>query len=138
MLLFVTVQVAPATEMDMTGRWQVQFTFAGRSDMHLIFDAHTKGSATFLLLDSAPDSKPETSPRAATWLQTTNDRVGFSGEVELPIGTCCREVGTLVFKGKFDSNNSVSGKVIFIGSATDEENPIGFRSMIGTFAATRR
>src|SRR5215213_5422831 len=124
-------------EKDLTGRWRVKFTFAGRTEMNLILDAQAKGAGTFLLLDTAADSKPETSPRPAAWLQTTNDRVGFSGEVELPIGTCCRETGTQIFKGKFASDNSLSGKVIFVGSTEEEENPIGFRAMIGTFTATR-
>jgi hypothetical protein len=105
--------------------------------MNLIFDSQTNQCGTFLLLDTAPDSKPEASPRPATWLETTNDRIGFSAEVELPIGTCCRETGTLIFKGKLESNRSMSGKVIFVGSTEEEENPIGFRAMIGTFTATR-
>ena len=137
LLLFGTAQAITPAEMDLTGRWQVKFTFAGRTDMNLILDAQAKGSGTFLLLDTAPDSKPETSPRPAAWLQTTNDRVSFSGEAEIPFGTCCRETGTLIFKGKFGSNNSLTGKVIFAGSTEEEENPIGFRAMIGTFTATR-
>jgi hypothetical protein len=137
LLLFVNGQAASPAEKDLNGRWQVKFTFAGRADMHLAFDAQAKGSGTFLLLDTAADSKPETSTRPAAWLQTTNDRVGISGEVELPIGTCCRETGTLILKGKFGSNNSLAGKVIFVASTEEEENPIGFRAMIGTFTATR-
>lgn len=135
-LLSMSIHAAPA-EMQLTGRWQVKFTFAGRTDMHLILDAKTGGSATFLLLDTTDNGKPEATPRTAAWLQTTNDRLGFSGEVELPFGTCCRETGTVIFKGKFGSNDSVSGKVIFVGSTEEEENPIGFRAMIGTFTATR-
>jgi|ERR1041384_2302618 hypothetical protein len=136
LLSCVTTQAAP-TEIQLTGRWQVKFTFAGRSEMNLILDAKSGGSGTFLLLDTAPDSKPEAAPRTAAWLQTTNDRVGFSGEVELPIGTCCRETGTLIFKGKFGANGSLTGKVIFVASTEEEENPIGFRTLIGTFIATR-
>ena len=126
-------------EPEVAGRWQVKFTFAGRTEMNLIFEAKDKGDATFLLLDTAPDSKPETSPRPATWTQTTNNRMSFSGEVELPIGDCCRETGTLLFKGKLtpDKSNSLSGKVIFIASTEDEENGVGFRTMAGTFTATR-
>ena len=124
-------------EKDLTGRWQVKFTFAGRTEMNLILNAQAKSAGSFLLLDTAEDSKPESSPRPAAWLQTTNDRVGFSGEVELPIGTCCRETGTLIFKGKFGSKNSIAGKVIFVGSTEEEENPIGFRAMIGVFTAAR-
>jgi hypothetical protein len=139
LLLFLTNQVMPQTaaEKSLAGRWRVKFTFAGRTEMNLILDAQTKGAGTFLLLDTAADSKPEASPRPAAWLETTNDRVGFSGEVELPIGTCCRETGTLIFKGKFASNNSLSGKVVFVGSTEEEENPVGFRALIGVFTATR-
>lgn len=122
---------------ELTGRWRVKFVFAGRSEMNLVFDSRAKNSGTFRLLDTGPDSQPETSPRPAAWSQTANDRVGFSGEVELPIGDCCRETGTLIFKGKFASSNSVTGKVIFVGSTEEEENPIGFRALIGTFTANR-
>ena len=128
--------VTPA-EMDLTGRWQVKYVFAGRREMNLIFDSQPKNAATFLLLDTAEDSKPEAASRPAAWSQTTNDRVGFSGEVELPIGDCCRETGTLIFKGKFKSNDLVTGKVIFVASTEEEENPIGYRALIGTFTATR-
>ena len=140
LLLFVATYAVPQTpphENTLNGSWHIKFTFAGRSEMNLIFNANEKSVGTLLLLDTAPDSKPELSPRPAAWLQTTNDRFGLSGEVELPIGTCCRETGTLVFKGKFASNNSISGKVVFIGSTEEEENPIGFRAMVGTFVATR-
>lgn len=139
LFLFVLTQPAFARppQMSLSGRWQVKFTFAGRSEMNLIFHADEKGSGTFLLLDTAPDSKPETVPRSATWTYTTNDRVSFSGEVELPIGTCCRETGTLIFKGRLNGKNSLNGKIIFVGSTEEEENPIGFRAMIGTFTATR-
>ena len=137
LLSCVTTQAAPA-ETQLTGRWRMKFTFAGRSEMNLILDAKSGGSGTFLLLDTAPDSKPETAPRTAAWLQTTNDRVGFSGEVDLPIGTCCREAGTLIFKGKFGPNDSLTGKVIFVASTEEEENPIGYRALIGTFTATRQ
>lgn len=135
-LVLVFVQVAPP---EVSGRWQVKFTFAGRTEMNLVFDAKAKGDGTFLLLDTAPDSKPEAAPRPAAWTQTTNDRMSFSGEVELPIGDCCRETGTLLFKGKLTAAkpNSITGKVIFIASTEDEENGVGYRTLVGTFTATR-
>ena len=136
-LLLPQVALTQSSPKDLAGRWQVQFTFAGRSDMNLTFDAQPKGNGTFLLLDTAADGKPESSPRPATWLPATNDRVSFSGEVELPIGDCCRETGTLLFKGKFGANDSLSGKIVFIASTEDEENGVGFRTMVGTFTASR-
>jgi len=121
----------------LTGRWRVKFIFAGREEMNLIFAAHPEGSGSVLLLDTGPDNKVAALQKPAAWLPTTNDRVSFSAEIELPLGTCCREVGTLIFKGKFTSNNVLSGKVVFIASTEEEESPIGFRSQIGNFTATR-
>jgi hypothetical protein len=131
------IQVAASEQNQVVGRWQVKFTFAGRREMNLIFDAQAKGTGTFLLLDTAADSKPETLPRPAAWLPPDANRVGFSGEVELPIGDCCREAGTLIFKGKFGPNDSLAGKIVFVATTEDEENGVGFRTMVGTFTATR-
>jgi hypothetical protein len=115
----------------------VKFTLSGIGEKNLIFESGPKGAGSVLLLDTGPDNTAEADPRPAVWSQITNNRVSFSGEVELPIGTCCRETGTLIFKGKLDSSNSFSGKTIFVGNTVDEENPNGFRSTVGTFTATR-
>lgn len=129
---------APAAQTpNLAGRWRVKFALSGVGEKNLIFDSQAKGSGSFLLLDAGPDNKSATTPQPATWSQTTNDRVNFSGEVELPFGTCCRETGTLIFKGKLSSGNSISGKAIFVGATEDEENFTGFRSTIGNFTATR-
>ena len=50
---------------------------------------------------------------------------------------CCREIGTLIFKGRFISSSSISGKLIFITNTSEEESPYGFHSWVGVFAATR-
>jgi hypothetical protein len=131
----VTTQPAPA--VNLVARWRVKLTLSGVGEKNLVFDAQAKGAGSFLPLDTEPDGKPVAAPLPAAWSQTTNERVNFSGEVELPIGTCCREIGTLIFKGKFASNNSISGKAIFITSTIDEENFNGYRSALGTFTATR-
>jgi hypothetical protein len=130
-------QTSPAAAMDLEGRWRVNLSLSGGAEKNLVFDSRAKGSGSFLLLDTGPDDKPVAVPQPAVWSQLTNDRVSFSGEVELPIGTCCREIGTLIFKGKFASSNSISGKFIFVTSVDEEESPYGLRSMIGTFTATR-
>ena len=118
------------------GRWQVKFVMAG-VEKNLVLDARERGVASFLLLDTAPDNKPVADPQPAAWSQLTNDRISFSGEVELPIGTCCREIGTLIFKGKFTSKNAMAGKLIFVTSVDEEESPYKYRSEVGTFTATR-
>jgi len=123
--------------MTLVGRWRVKFALSGGNEKNLIFDSRARESGSFLLLDTGPDDKPVAAPQPAAWSQMTNDRVSFSGEVESPIGTCCREMGTLIFKGKFASSNSISGTLIFVTSVDEEESPYKFRSMVGTFTATR-
>jgi len=106
-------------------------------EKNLILVSQEKGVASFLLLDTWPDDKPVPNSLPAVWSRLTNDRVSFSGEAELPIGTCCREIGTLIFKGKFSSPNSISGKVVFVTSVDEDESPYKLRSVIGSFTATR-
>jgi hypothetical protein len=121
----------------LAGRWRVKFALSGGSEKNLILDSQANGVATFRLLDTGPDDKPVVAPQPAAWSQLTNARVSFSGEVELPLGTCCRELGTLMFKGKFSSSNSISGKLVFVTSTDEEESPYKFHSLVGTFTATR-
>jgi hypothetical protein len=123
---------APMSRLE--GRWHVTFEMTGLKK-NLIFQTNDKGSGSFKLLDTAADDKPITVP--AVWSELTNDRVSFSGEAELPIGTCCREVGTMIFKGKFASSNTISGKLIFVTSVDEEESAFKFRSEVGTFVANR-
>jgi hypothetical protein len=121
----------------LAGRWRVRFTLAGGSEKNLILYTQANGVAAFRLLDTGPDDRSVAAPQPAAWAQLTNDRVSFSGEVELPLGTCCREMGTLIFKGRFISSNSISGKLIFVTSIDEEESPYKFHSTVGTFTATR-
>lgn len=121
----------------LAGRWRVKFTLSGIGDKNLLFDAQEKGSGSFVLLDTGPDNKPVEGSVPAVWSETTNDRLSFSGNVELQLGACCREMGTVIFKGKFNSRDAISGRAIFIGSTVDEENFNGIRSTVGDFSAVR-
>ena len=120
----------------LAGRWRIKFTIAG-VEKNLILVAQPGGIASFLLLDTAPDDKPTLTPLPAAWSELSNERVSISGETELPLGTCCREIGTLIFKGRFISSSSISGKLIFITNTSEEESSYGFHSWVGVFAATR-
>lgn len=131
------VPSSPTQVSSLVGGWRVKFSLSGIGEKNLVFDSQANGVGSFLLLDTGPDNKPAEVPVPALWSQTSNDRVNFSSEVELPLGTCCREIGTLILKGKFNSGNSIKGKAIFIASSEDGENFIGYRSMMGTFTATR-
>jgi hypothetical protein len=128
---------AAAAARSIRGRWRVKFNLSGIGEKNLIFDSQGEGSGSFLPLDTGVDGKPEAHALPAVWSQTTNNRLSVSGEVELPLGTCCREIGTLILKGEFNSNDVIAGKAIFITSTEDDENFNGFRSTVGTFTATR-
>lgn len=126
----------PDNNPTLTGIWRIRFILSG-VEKNLVLNTHPKGTATLKLLDTGPDNKPVADPVAASWAQTTGGRISISTNVELPLGTCCREVGTLVFKGKFTSGNSISGTTIFIGSTEDEESILKFRAAVGTFVAAK-
>ena len=70
-------------------------------------------------------------------LQTQRRQATFSGAIEFPIGNVGRDAGTLVFKGKFDSANSISGKVSFFRAGQDLKNSATIPAKTGDFTAKR-
>jgi hypothetical protein len=118
------------------GRWHVKFTLTGGEEKNLDLTAREHGVGILELKDTGPDNKPVPTPQPAIW-STTSDTLNISSNIELPIGTCCRENGTVIFKAKSVSSNSFSGKLIFVTNTDEEESPYKFRSTIGTFSATR-
>jgi hypothetical protein len=135
-LLIFAVSVNAQTGSKLPGRWHVTFKMDGL-EKNINFDAKADGAGSFKLLDTAPDDKPVAQPVPGAWSQLTNDRVSFSGEAELPLGTCCREVGTMIFKGKFTAGDTIQGTLIFVTSVDQEESAFKFRSEVGTFTAKR-
>ena len=137
LLLFSPPVFSRSETRSLSGRWRVEFALTSGDKKHLIVDAKTKGNGTLLGLDTAEGNKqiPESLP--GVWSETANGRVTFSGDIELPLGTCCREVGTLILKGEYSSDTSLKGRAIFITNTTDDENFVGYRSDVGTFTATR-
>jgi len=129
-------QTAPASTGKFAGRWRVTFSLTGDPEKHLILEVKPKGAATFSLLDTGPDNKAVPDPAPAVWSELSNNRVSFTGETEMQLGTCCREIGTLIFKGKFKSKTEITGGIIFVTSIDEEESPYKYRSHIGTFTAT--
>ena len=119
----------------LSGRWHVTFSLQGDPKKNLIFEPRVNGAGTFKLLDTGADNKPVPDPAPAVWSELSNNRLSFTGEIEMQLGSCCREVGTLIFKGKWQSNTSITGKIIFVTSVDEEESPYQFRSYIGTFTA---
>ena len=125
------------TAHSLVGRWKVKFSLRGAGENNLLFEAKAQGVGSFQLLDTGPDKKPVPESVPSVWSETTYDRISFSGIFELQLGECCRELGTVIFKGKFLSKDSISGKAIYVGSTVDEENFNGYRSTVGDFTAVR-
>ena len=137
-IVFILVSTATAQPSGgkLTGRWRVTFSITGDPEKHLIFEVKPKGAGSFQLLDTGPDDKPVADLAPVVWSEIENNRVSFASEIEMQLGTCCRQFGTLIFKGKFKSKTEVTGGIIFVTSIDEEESPYKYRSHIGTFTAT--
>src|SRR5215510_2787786 len=128
---------AQTPSFKMVGRWEVEFKFSGDKEHTLRFDAQSDDKGAFLLLDTVSSLLPPAEPTNAQWEQTAPDQATFSGAIEFPIGNVGRDAGTLVFKGKFDSANSISGKVSFFREGQDLKNPATIPAKTGDFSAKR-
>ena len=116
---------------DMIGRWNVEINFADGNKRSLRFDAQDGGKGTFLLLDPTLKVWGPAKPSEAKWTPGDQNSVKFSGAVEFPIGNVGRDPGTLMFKGKFETPDAITGEVEF--APLVGERP----SKHGTFKATR-
>jgi hypothetical protein len=135
-ILMVTIQMccgtpAQAQSPNMIGRWNVEINFAEGNKRSLRFDAQDHGKGTFLLVDPMLSRWGPAKPSEAKWTPGDQDSVTFSGAVEFPIGNVGRDPGTLIFKGKFETPDAITGEVEF--APLIGERP----SKHGTFKATR-
>ena len=121
----------------LAGRWRVEFKLSGAEDHVLQFDANAQGRGTFLLLDSASSLNAPAEPTKAEWAVPRPHQVTFSGAIEFPIGNVGRDPGTLVFKGAFDSGESISGRVEFYRVGQDAKDPGIAPAKAGDFTARR-
>jgi hypothetical protein len=123
--------MALAQAPNMIGSWKVEINFAEGNKRSLRFDAQDHGKGTFLLVDPMLSRWGPAKPSEAKWTPGDQDSVTFSGAVEFPIGNVGRDPGTLIFKGKFETPDSITGAVEF--APLIGERP----SKHGTFKATR-
>lgn len=121
----------PSQSQNLIGRWNVEIIFADGNKRSLRFDAQDNGKGTFLLLDPTLKAWGPAKPSEAKWTPGEQTSVTFSGPVEFPIGNVGRDPGTLMFKGKFETPDVISGQVEF--APLVGERP----SKHGTFKATR-
>ena len=120
--------LAQAQSLTMVGRWNIEITFANEEHRSLRFDAQDGGKGTLLLVDPKSRVWGSAPPSEAKWTRSDDNSVTFSGAVEFMLGNVGRDAGTLVFKGKFEKADLITGEVEFIG-----ERP----SKHGTFKAAR-
>jgi hypothetical protein len=136
LILMVFAQICAAAlsqaqSPNVIGSWKVDITFANGDSRSLRFDAQGAGKGTFLLLDPKLNVWGPARPSEAKWTQGDGNSVTFSGAVEFPIGNVGRDPGTLVFKGKFETESLITGEVEF--SPLVGDGP----SKSGTFKAVR-
>ena len=133
MLIFQTccAALSHAQSPNMIGTWKVDITFANGDHRPLRFDAQGEGKGTFLLLDPKLNVWGPAKPSEAKWSRGDGNSVTFSGPVEFMIGNVGRDAGTLVFKGKFETESSIRGEVEFGPLVGDRP------SKSGTFKAIR-
>jgi hypothetical protein len=122
---------------NMVGRWKVEFIFLGTESHELEFDAKASGEGTFLILDARSNLLPPAEPTKASWKRLNSNQVTFSGEIEFPIGNVGRNPGILVFKGRLESQTSISGGVVFFAQGQNPSDPKAVPAKTGKFTAQR-
>ena len=123
--------LAQAQSPSVTGRWNVDITFGDGSKRTVRFDAQEAGKGTLLVVDPRLKVWGPGKPSEAKWTLNGGNSVTFTGPVEFMLGNVGRDAGTLMFKGKFETPDSISGEVEF--APLVGERP----SKHGTFKATR-
>jgi len=126
-----SIAMAQTQSPNLIGRWNVEITFANEEHRSLRFDAQGEGKGTFELLDPRAKVWGAATSSEAKWSPAEGNSVTFSGPVEFMIGNVGRDAGTLVFKGKFETPDLITGEVEFSSIVGDQ------RSKHGTFKAVR-
>jgi hypothetical protein len=134
LLLLVQTCFAAGVEAQsptMIGHWNIEMTFHDGNKHALHFDAQGEGKGSFELVD--PRAKAWGAPThfEAKWTLKEGNSVTFTGPVEFMLGNVGRDAGTLMFKGKFESADLITGEVDFSPLVGDRP------TRHGTFKATR-
>src|SRR5205823_267838 len=115
---------------NMIGSWKVEITFPNGDNRSLRFEAQAAGKGSLLLVDARSNSWEPAKPSEAKWTLGAENAVTFSGAVEFPIGNVGRDPGTLVCKGKFETENLITGEVEFSPLVGDRPSKSGkFRAI---------
>jgi hypothetical protein len=127
---FCAVAFSQTNSPNMIGSWNVEITLGGVQHK-LRFDAQSEEKGSLVLLDPAAMHWEGARPSEGKWTRGEGNGVTFSGPVEFPLGNVGRDPGTLTFRGKFETSDTITGDVEF-------SPVVGERvSKHGTFKATR-
>jgi hypothetical protein len=77
------------------------------------FDVQGEGKGSFELVDPRAKVWGAGTHFEAKWTLGSENAVTFSGPIEFLIGNVGRDAGTLVFKGKFEGADLITGEVEF-------------------------
>ena len=131
------VGLSRAQASNIIGSWSVEITFGNGNSRLLRFDARESGKGSFLLLDPRLKVWGPARPSEAKWTQGDEGSVMFSGTVEFPLGNVGRDAGTVVLKGKFGTDGSITGAATFFPPDQDPKDPKATPSKSGSFKAIR-
>ena len=138
-LLFVALPLAAQNSPVPVAGWNVSYVLPGpttsNTSRQLIFMSFSNGTGTFRMIGPRLTTSTQTVfPAVFDWV--TPNYISFTSEVELPLGNCCREAGTLIFKGNASNTGVISGPVLFVVSMPMATTPQPYVIRTGTFVAT--
>jgi hypothetical protein len=131
LILMLMAQIPHAESPSLISKWNVEITFANEEHRSVRFEAQSDGKGTFLLLDPKLNVWGPAKPSEAKWSRGERNAVTFSGPVEFMLGNVGRDAGTLMFNGKFETPDLITGEVEFSPLVGDRP------SKHGTFKAIR-
>jgi hypothetical protein len=123
--------MAQGQSPNLIGSWNVEITFADGNRRALRLEAQGEGKGTWELIDQKAKVWGMPSSWPAKWVPGDANSVTFSGNVEFPLGNVGRDAGTLMFKGKFETPDVITGEVEFAPLVGDRPTKHGM------FKATR-
>jgi hypothetical protein len=123
--------------VNVVGSWRVEITFGNGESRSFRFEARESGKGSFLLLDPRSTFSGPAGLSEAKWTQGDEGSVMFSGTVEFPLGNVGRDAGTLVLKGKFGKEGTITGAATFFPLDQDPKDPKARPSKSGSFKAIR-
>ena len=139
LIVLFTLSTAAQNSPVPVGGWNLSYSLVSptttNTSRQLLFISYSDGTGTFRMIGPRTSTTTQSIfPAVYDWV--TPSFISFASEVELPLGNCCREAGTLIFKGNRSNTGVISGPVIFVVSMPMATTPAPYVIRTGTFVAT--